>query len=286
MSAGGESALSLAFMRGHPANAARVLEAQLPEQAARVFERAPARIGAAVMAAMLPRQASNCLAKLKDARALELLTAMPLQATVSLLRNSPEARRRELIASLPTTSALASSILLGYSEDALGAWADPEVLMLPPGTRAGDALEKMRQAESNQPSIFVTDDSRQLLGTVELTALLRAPEANTLVTLMHPPAAWLMAHAPLAGSASDPGWELASVLPVVEPGRRLVGVLTRDALALAMRRQTREPAQDAAVTSLPGALAKGYWQVLSGAVGVGVGILPSVNPVEGVPDGQ
>lgn len=284
MSSVRESALSLAFMRGHPANAARVLEAQPPEQAALVFERAPARIGAGVMAAMLPRQASNCLAKLKDARALELLAAMPLQATVSLLRNSPEARRREMIAGLPTASALASTILLGYSEDALGAWADPEVLMLPAAFRAGDALEKMRHADSAQPCVYITDDSRHLSGMVDLTTLLRAPEATTLATLMQKPPALLMAHAPLAGSAADPGWELASVLPVVEPGNRLVGVLTRDALARAQRRHLEVPAREAAVGTLPGILAKGYWQTLSGVVGVGVGLLPSVPPVEGAPD--
>jgi magnesium transporter len=279
-----ESALSLAFMRVHPGNAARVLESLPPVQAASLFERAPARISASVMAAMLPRQASNCLAHLKDSRALELLTAMPLQATVSMLRNLPDARRRTMIAGLPTGSALASTILLGYSEDALGAWADPEVLMLTAASRAGDAVERMRHAESTQPSVYVTDDSRHLMGVVDLTTLLRAPEATTLGNLMRKPQALLMAHAPLAGSAADPGWELASVLPVVEPGEGLVGVLTNDALARALRRPLDIP-DDATVTaSLPGLLVKGYWQTLTSMVDSGVGLLPSVRPVDGVPD--
>jgi magnesium transporter len=279
-----ESALSLAFMRGHPASAARVLEGQSAEQAALVFERAPARIGAGVMAAMLPRQASNCLSSLNDARALELLAAMPMQATVSLLRNLPASRRRALIAGLPTASALASTILLGYSEDALGAWADPEVLMLPAASRAGDAVERIRHTDSVQPSIYVTDSARALSGVVDLTTLLRAPQASTLASLMHPPPALLMAHAPLAGSAEDPGWALASVLPVVEPGDRLVGVLTRHALARALRRHLEQPAQAAAAGTLPAVLAKGYWQTLCGVLGVGVGLLPGVGPVDGAPD--
>ncbi len=97
-----DSALSLAFMRGHPASAARVLDALPVAEAQRIFENAPARIAASVMAAMLPRQASGCVAGLLDERALELLTAMNLQAAVSLLRYLPEPRRRVLVAGLPT----------------------------------------------------------------------------------------------------------------------------------------------------------------------------------------
>ena len=64
-------------------------------------------------------------------------------------------------------------------------------------------------------------------------------------------------------AAAHPGWEHGSALPVVEPGERLVGVLTRDALARALRRaaRRRRAARDA---TLPVLLARGYWQALSG----------------------
>ncbi|WP_372662939.1 hypothetical protein, partial [Hydrogenophaga sp.] len=110
---------------------------------------------------------------------------------------------------------------------------------------------------------------------------LRAPQATSLSSLMRSPGAVLMAHAALAGTASHPGWEQASALPVVEPGERLVGVMTRDALARALRRSLPMPLADAAVSTLPAVLVRGYWQTLSGMVGVGLGLLPSVPPVLG-----
>jgi magnesium transporter len=285
-----EAALSLAFMQGHPANAARVLEALPIGEAAALFDRAPARIGGGVMAAMLPRQASACVAALSDARALELLATMNMQAMVSLLRYIPEARRQTLVGGLPTASALASAILLGYDEDTLGAWADPSVIMLPPETRAADALARVRQTEVAHPAIFVTDASRRLAGLVGLATLLRAPEGATLATLMHSPAAVLRAHAPLASATSHPGWTHASALPVVEPGERLLGVMTRDALTRALRRDQVEPGASVAVATLPGLLALGYWETLSGMVSAGLGLMPRVGPVvpleQGADDGR
>lgn len=275
-----KAALSLAFMQAHPVQAARVLEALPAPASALVFERAPARIGAGVMAAMLPRQASRCVAELSDARALELLVAMNMQATVSMLRYLPRERRNQLVASLPAASALTSTVLLGFDEDSVGAWADPSVIILPAGARAADALDRVRQTEVNHPAVFVTDDARRLLGLVPVPALLRAPEAATLATLMQRAPAVLMALAPLAGASAHPGWALAWALPVVESGDRLVGVLTHDAMTRAQQRNQAPEANDAArEIGLPGMVVRSYWQTIVGLVGVCLPLMPGVPPV-------
>ena len=280
MSDATDRSLSLAFMRGHPAQAARVLEALTVDDAAALFARAPARLGAAVLAAMLPRRAAACIEVLDEDRALELLAPMPTQPTVAVLRHLPAAHRRRLIAGLPTASALASSMLLGFTEDTLGAWADPDVVLLPADTRAGDALERMRQTSGAHPVVFVADAARRLAGTVGLQVLFQAPASATLATLMQLPPATLQAFAPLSAAPAHPGWELGSVLPVVEPGDRLVGVITRDALARALRHSAPNPGETA--STLPGVLALGYWQALSGLLHSGLSLLPRV-PAVGTP---
>lgn len=275
-----KAALSLAFMQAHPVQAARVLEALPAPASALVFERAPARIGAGVMAAMLPRQASRCVAELSDARALELLVAMNMQATVSMLRYLPRERRNQLVASLPAASALASTVLLGFDEDSVGAWADPSVIILPAGARAADALDRVRQTEVSHPAVFVTDDARRLLGLVPVPALLRAPQAATLATLMQRAPAVLMALAPLASASAHPGWALAWALPVVESGDRLVGVLTHDAMTRAQQRNQAPEANEAArEIGLPSMVVRSYWQTIVGLVGVCLPLMPGVPPV-------
>jgi predicted transcriptional regulator len=88
----------------------------------------------------------------------------------------------------------------------------------------------------------------------------------------------LAAVAPLAGAASHRGWERASVLPVVERGDRLIGVLRRGTLARALARSGTAPAaRDGA--GLAETLARGYWDALSGIVAAAVGLLPPARPV-------
>ena len=274
-----DQALSLAFMRTHPVQAARVLETLPLAEASQLFQRTPAHAGAAVLAAMLPHRAALCLAAMTDDRTLELLSAMGTQPTVALLRHLAEPQRQRLIAGLPTAAALASSLLLGYAEHSLGAWADPDVVMLAATTRAADALARVSAAPLAHPVLFVADGDRRLIGEVGLAQLIQAPAAATLATLMRAPAARLAAHAPLAGAAAHPGWELTSMLPVVEPGERLVGVLTRDALARGLRRTLQPGEAGSGAVRLPGLLAQTYWQGLSGLIDAALGLLPGVAPV-------
>ncbi len=274
-----EQTLSLAFMRAHPAQAARVLETLPPRQVTELLDRAPARLGAAVLAAMLPRRAARCVAELDDARSLQLLSVMGTQPTVAVLRHLPEERRRALISGLPTAAALASAMLLGYGEDTLGAWADPDVVLLQVDTQAGDALERMRLAPDAHPVVFVADGQRRLAGSVALAVLLRAPPAATLASLMQRPVAVLTAFAPLSASVEHPGWQHSSALPVVEPGDRLVGILTRDALARALRRATPPAHAAESAGSLPEVMAQSYWHALVGLLQAGLSLLPKVAPV-------
>jgi hypothetical protein len=68
---------------------------------------------------------------------------------------------------------------------------------------------------------------------------------------------------------------------VVSVGDRLLGLITRDGLDRAVR-QTEPPAGDAGPTherSMPALLALGYWQVLTGSLALGVGLLPKADPV-------
>lgn len=275
MSKDRDHTLSLAFMRSHPAQAAQVLESLPAGEAAALFDQTPARLGATVLAAMLPHRAADCVAALADARALELLAPMGTQPTVAVLRHLPESRRKLLIAGLPTATALASTLLLGYAEDTLGAWADPDVLMLPAEAHATQALERLKQTPTH-PLVFVADHERRLVGMVGLSALLQAPDSTTLGTLMQRPAHVLTAHAPLSATPAHPGWESSSLLPVVEPGERLVGVMTRDALTRALRRTPPPPAELSSETTLPMLFARVYWQALSGLLEGSLVLLPKV----------
>jgi magnesium transporter len=271
--------LTHAFLRSHVAQAGRVLEAVPAAQAAALFARAPARLGAPVLAAMLPGAAARCIEALEDERAMELLGGMAAQPLVAVLRQLPEPRRSRLMAGLPTAAGLASKLLLGFAEDTVGACTDSDVIALAPETPARDALERVRRAEASVLRVFVVASEQRLRGWVPLAALLRAPEAARLESLMSRPEAMLPASAPLRGALAHPAWERAAALPVVGAGNRLIGVLTRDALTRALR-AAAPPGRAAAGDSLAGILALGYWEMLSAIVEAASTLLPRVRPLE------
>jgi len=277
--------LSFAFMRLHPVQAARVLEAMPAADAAALFERAPARLGVNVLAAMVPTVAARSVSRLDNERAMELIGALGVQPAVALLRHVAEPRRGQLIAGLPTATALASRALLGYAEDSVGAWTDPDVIALPGHTAVREVLERVRSTQGYADEVFVVESEHRLVGPVALANLVRAADNTTIGALATRAEALLAVHTPLVSAMTHPGWVEHGALPVVEHGRRLIGVLTREALERASARVGGPTGQ--ASSSAPAAvLARGYWEALSGIMQAMVTLLPAVEPVGGQPRGE
>jgi magnesium transporter len=271
--------LTIAFLEAHPARAARVLERLPGPEAAALFTRVPARVGGPVLAAMPASTAARIVSGLDDATTLALLTAVGAQAAVAVLRHAAEPRRTRLIEGLPTATAVASRLLLGSLEDSVGGWVDPDVVVLTPDSSVGEALARVRRgSEAEVEQLYVVDAEQRLLGVVDLQAVVRAPEQAAVTALMHEPAAALAAAAPLASAAAHEGWEGAAVLPVLERGERLLGVLRRSTLHRALAHAER-PLPEAGETTIVGLLANGYWDAVSGLAEAALTLLPRLRPI-------
>jgi len=275
--------LTLAYLGAHPTDAARVLERMSAADCAALLARVPARVTGPVIAAMLPPAAARNLVALEDGAAMTLLATLGPQAAVAVLRHVAEPRRTRLIEGLPTSTALASRLLLGYDEDTVGAWTDPEVTALLPDTRVDDALERVRNDGGRVERVYLIDPGQKLLGTLELTALLRAPAASRLSELATRPSAVIAATTPLAGAASHRGWGQTAVLPVVDRAERLIGVLRRESLVRALARAPAAPKADEEMT-VAGALARTYWGAVSGLFAACLAVLPPARPAAGGKD--
>lgn len=277
--------LSLAYIEAHPGDAARVLERLPTEQAAAFFAALPARALAPAIGAMLPIAAGRILAQLGDDQTVALLAALGTQPALSVLRHVPEARRVELVAGLPTTTALASRLLLGYPDDSVGAWTDPEVVALPGDAAVEDAITRVRELPGTRiEEVYSVGMGERLFGSVDIATLLRAPAHAALETIARKPNAVLPAASPLAGAATHRGWQHSAGLPVVEQGERLIGVLRRATLMRALARNRSLTAAPEQQHDLLSVIGLSYWQAISGLVGAAVTALPTVSPVRGRDD--
>ena len=170
-------------------------------------------------------------------------------------------------------------MLLGYPDDTVGAWADPEAIVVGSDTATGEALARVRGnpgLEANE--IYVVDESQRLQGIVGLQVLLRAHETMSLAALMRPPAGVLPVAMPLSGAAAHPAWKQTNIMPVVERGDRFIGVLHAAKLAETLSRG-HSGHTDTPDETLSGMLARGYWDTVSGLLRVGLAVLPPAQPV-------
>lgn len=267
--------LTHAFLEAHPADAARVLERLAPAPAAALLQSVPLRLASPVLRQMLPLAGARCLEQLDDAETAGLLRGVGAQTGVALLRYFGVERRTRLLVQLPTALTIACELLLGYPEDAVGAWMDPRALALPADMTAGESLERVRRAdETLVADPYVIDRNQRLLGYVELADLLRAGPATSLMRLVRPSSHRLPAQALLTGLREHPGWREASTLPVVEQGDRLIGAFTHAALQRALLIEQGTPARRGAEDTLAG-IAGAYWFGVSALIQGLVGLLPA-----------
>lgn len=272
--------LGLAFVRTHPADAARVLEALPTGEACALFEAIPGQVGAPVLAAMLPTAAARIVSELPPACADATAAHIGAQSIVAILRHvSPEQRTR-LLAELPAASAVTVRMLLGFPEDAIGAWVDPRVLTVTANDSVATALARVRSSDdADAAQVFVVDAEQRLVGSIALHVLLRADPNLRSGTLAKPASPALPAMMPLASARATALWDRALALPVLDRDQRLVGVLRRATLSRAMRGRGASANEHDRVTSVTGALAHTYWGVVSGSSAAALAALPRVKRV-------
>ncbi len=274
-----EERLSFAFLESHPAQAARVLERLAPQNVAGLLSDAPVRLAGPALRLMLPTFVARCLEPLDDPTAASLLRVMGPQAGVAVLHYLPEPRRASLLTQLPTAMSMTFRLLLGYPQDAIGAWMDPRVVTLPADTTAAAALTRLREAQGEIDAVvFVTGTSQHLLGLVELPELLRAAASAPLSRLMRDVRFTLPARASILGVGDHEAWDDFQILPVVERDDRFVGALDRGVVARALQRQQRVKPQ-AGMGDVFANMAGGYWLGVSSLIELAVEMLPVAQPL-------
>ena len=276
---GGDERLSFAYLESHPADAARVLERLPPLNVAALMADVPVRLAGPALRLMLPPFVARCLDPLDDPTVLGLLRAMGPQSGVAVMHYLPEIRRAALLAQLPTAMGMAFRLLLGYPEDAVGAWMDPRVVVLPADTTADAALNRLRESHGEiDAQVFVTGAGQRLQGVAELAEFLRAPADMPLSKLMHKVRFTLPARASIMGVGDHEGGDDHQWLPVVEREDRLVGALDRGVVARALMRHQRVRPQ-AGMGDVFANLAGGYWLGVSSLIQLAVEMLPVAAPL-------
>lgn len=267
--------LSVAFVEGHPAEAARVLEELPPADGAEFLAALAPRLAVAVMRHLRPAFCGKVFERLDDDQVGRLLQSMGPQEVSQLLQRVPAERQTYLLGRLPVATAVAVRMLIGYPKGTCGASMDPSPVVLAPDVTVAEALEQLRRFEGEPGDcLFVCDSQRRLVGIIGVAELVRGAPRSAVTSIMRMPQHTVTALASVASVAQHQGWETFHVLPVVERENRLVGAVHRRALMQQLSSDT-VPAEAPFAAGAAGA----YWQTLSVLTEGVVRVLPPVSPV-------
>jgi len=148
-----------------------------------------------------------------------------------LLENIPEPVRQEILAQMPTGDRAALERNLEYPEDTAGRLMQTDFVAVPPFWTVGQVIDHMREAEDLPETfsdIYVVDPTYHVLGSVDLSRLLRTKRQVSIAAIMEAGRKTVLATADQEEVARQfERYDLKSA-PVVDADKRLVGVVTVD----------------------------------------------------------
>lgn len=274
--------LTHAFMRAHPEDAARVLESLPAADVVALMQELPARITARVLQHVRPSLAAAVLHGVDRNRGSALLAMLETSMAARVLRQVTEERRIALLSQLRTAKGMALRLILAVPDNSVGAWVDADCVTLTGEVSAAAARERAASHSGNAERIVLLDDKQQPISWVSLHDLLRAAPDTPVSRIAVPIPAVLVAAMPLSAGLLHPAWRSSSVLPVTTRMGTFIGLLRHERLQQIYDQDVAS--RGASISSAGGALARGYFNFLTGVLRAGLTALPKVRPISEIPD--
>ncbi len=232
-------ALNRRFLTDYPREAARHLEELPVAKAAEVVVQQPVHVIAPVWQHLAQDAEERLLAALPDKLRSALLAELDPSPCAALLnRLDPETRARYL-GSLNPEIARELGELMRFPPNSAGQLMDPRVIAFRGDMRAREALTRLRRSKSRAlREIYVTDEDGRLNGRVEMQDLALSEPGQTLADITRRLVAAVESLTPREQVVELLEQYKLPVLPVVDIGGRLVGVIHQAGLLTALQEET------------------------------------------------
>jgi len=228
-----------------------------------IFEAMPRQMAAKVLEHMTAQSAGRCLAQLPAKIGGEILARAPVLTAVAALRAMERDQGRAMLAVMQRHAAARIRLRLRYSERAIGAFVDADIVTLTPDLRVGDALRLLRRAgRRTGHTICVLDERRHLTGVLDLAELVAERDRALIQSIVRRASTVLNPRAALRTVTNDPAWLTHESLPVVNRDGVFQGVLERSRVTEEEKRLPVEVAEVSELTATRAALADIFWMAV------------------------
>jgi magnesium transporter len=160
-----------------------------------------------------------------------------------VLEGLEEAEKQDLLARMPAQDRLALERNLEYPEETAGRLMQTDIVAVPPFWTVGQVIDHMRETDDLPETfsdIFVVDPAHRVLGSVDLSRLLRTKRQIPVETIMDRDRHVISATADQEEIAREfERYDLKSA-PVADEHGRLVGAITVDDVVEVIQEETEE----------------------------------------------
>jgi magnesium transporter len=160
-----------------------------------------------------------------------------------VLESLEEADQQDVLSQIPSSDRAALQRNLEYPEETAGRLMQTDFVAVPPFWTVGQVIDHMREADDLPETfsdIFVVDPAYRVLGSVDLSRLLRTKRQVGIESIMEPRRHDVQATADQEEVARQfERYDLRSA-PVVDANKRLVGVVTIDDVVDVIEEETEE----------------------------------------------
>jgi len=209
-----------------------------------VFYRSlPRPLAAEVFAFFESHEQDAFLKDLTDEEARNLMENLAPDDRTALLEELPAEVTQRLLSFLSADDLRQARQLLGYPEESVGRLMTPDYVAVKPELTVSEVMEEIRTKGRDSETInaiYVTDPVDRLIGSVALRQVVLGSPADKIRGLMRAPAISASAFADREEAAKLMGRYGLSVLPVVDSGGVLVGIVTGDDVFEVAQEETTE----------------------------------------------
>ena len=253
--------LRVAFARDHPQELAAHLAAQSYEMLVRTVEELPVEVGAAVIAKLPHAVATKLLATQSDEVVCGWLSPAGLDDALTLVLHLDEARRAGILARLPNRGMRRTlERLVVYPTRTVGALLDPAVVRLAARTPLAEAIGILRSSDyGGLDWVWIVDAGSHYVGLLDLKRALLARSEQLPVGELAVRLKPLRAETDLAAARDVGEWLKHPELPVVDHLDHLLGSISRERLAAALKDE--QPNEHGVLNSVA-ALTEQYFRVM------------------------
>lgn len=201
------------------------------EKVLMVFRLLPKDISADVFSYMDTDRQSRLMQALGDNEAMQLIDDMFVDDAVDIIEELPAGVVRRILLNCDADKRALINRFLSYPENSAGSIMTIEYMEFHAGATVGGAMAEIRRTGLDKETIYtlyVMDDRRRLIGTVELRKLLMARDDQKIEEIMNTQVLSVKTlddQETVADMARH--YDLMSV-PVVDDENRLVGIITVD----------------------------------------------------------